>query len=96
MRIVPISYAALGVAMTINSAFNAIGKPMQAMVTSLCRTILVYAPLAFIFAQLFGLVGVFAAACTANFVAGTVGSTWWRVEFRKQRAAEEPAASPAG
>jgi putative MATE family efflux protein len=95
MRIVPISYAALGVAMTVNSGFNAIGKPMQAMVTSMCRTILVYAPLAFLFAQLFGLVGIFAAACTANFVAGAVGSTWWRSVFRKQRSTEEPVPSPA-
>lgn len=96
MRIVPISYAALGVAMSLNGAFNAIGKPLQAMVTSLCRTVLVYAPLAFIFAQLFGLIGVFAAACTANFVAGGVGGLWWRSVFRKQRAVEESAAQPAG
>lgn len=95
MRIVPISYAALGIAMTVNSAFNAIGKPLPAMITSLCRTILVYAPLAFILAQLFGLVGVFAAACTANFVAGGVGGAWWRSVFRKQRAVESHASTPA-
>jgi putative MATE family efflux protein len=93
MRIVPISYAALGVAMVVNGAFNAVGKPLQAMITSLCRTILVYAPLAFVFAQLFGLVGVFAAACTANFVAGGIGGLWWRSVFSKQRAEEEPAAA---
>ena len=89
MRIVPISYAALGVAMVVNGAFNAVGKPLQAMITSLCRTILVYAPLAFLFAKLFGLVGVFAAACTANFVAGSIGGLWWRSVFSKQRATEE-------
>ena len=91
MRIVPVSYAALGVAMIVNGAFNAVGKPLQAMITSLCRTILVYAPLAFLFAQLFGLVGIFAAACTANFIAGGVGGAWWRSVFRKQRAEEQPA-----
>ena len=93
MRIVPISYAALGVAMVVNGSFNAIGKPLQAMITSLCRTILVYAPLAFLLATLFGLVGVFAAACTANFVAGGVGGLWWRSVFRRQRESEEPAAA---
>lgn len=83
MTIVPWSYAALGGAMTVNSAFNAIGKPMPAMYVSLCRTALLYAPLAFLFAWAFGLVGVFAAACTANFVAGGVGTLWFRQAFRQ-------------
>ena len=90
MRIVPVSYAALGLAMVVNGAFNAIGRPIEAMITSLCRTIIVYAPLALLFASFFGVVGVFAAACTANFVAGAVGSFWWRSVYRKQRLTEEP------
>ncbi len=81
MRIVPISYAVMGMAMTANSAFNAIGKPVPAMFVSMTRTILVYAPLAFLFARLFGLVGIFAAACTANFIAGGVGYAWFRMVF---------------
>ncbi len=87
LRIVPISYLALGMAMTANSSFNAIGKPLPAMFVSLTRTVLVYAPLALLFAKLFGLVGIFAAACTANFIAGTVGRTWFRFAFA--RAADE-------
>ena len=83
MRIVPISYLALGMAMTVNSSFNAIGKPMPAMFVSLTRTVLVYAPLAFLLAKLFGLIGVFAAACTANFVAGGVGRAWFRIAFQR-------------
>jgi len=73
LRIVPISYMALGIAMTATSSFNAVGKPLLGMVVSLTRTILVYAPLAFILARWFGLNGIFAAACTANFVAGICG-----------------------
>jgi len=73
MRVVPISYLALGIAMTSTSSFNAIGKPMPGMFISMTRTILVYAPLAFILAKIFGLTGIFAAACTANFVAGACG-----------------------
>lgn len=86
MRIVPISYLALGLAMTANSAFNAIGKPVPGMIVSMTRTILVYAPLAFLFARLFGLVGVFAAACTANFIAGSLGFAWFRMVFRHKLA----------
>jgi Na+-driven multidrug efflux pump len=70
-------------AMAVNRSFNAIGKPMPAMFISLTRTILVYAPLAFILANLFGLVGVFAAACTANLIAGGVGVTWFHRALKK-------------
>jgi putative MATE family efflux protein len=89
MRIVPLSYFLLGFAMTVNGAFNAIGKPMPAMFISLTRTILLYAPLAFILANLFGLVGVFAAACIANLSAGTLGFVWFRRAFKKVVAAQE-------
>lgn len=88
MRIVPLSYLALGIAMTVNGSFNAVGKPMPAMWVSLSRTILVYAPLAFILTKLFGLVGVFSAAFTANIVAGAVGFVWFRSAFRRQVAEE--------
>ncbi len=83
MRIVPLSYFLLGFAMTVNGAFNAIGKPMPAMFISLTRTILLYAPLAFLLTSLFGLVGVFVAACTANLSAGTLGFFWFRKVFKK-------------
>ena len=81
MRIVPLSYFLLGFAMIANGAFNAIGRPMPAMFISLTRTILLYAPLAFILTRLFGLVGVFTAACTANLMAGTIGFFWFRRVF---------------
>jgi putative MATE family efflux protein len=89
MRIVPLSYFALGMAMAVNSSFNAIGKPMPAMFVSLTRTILVYAPLAFILANLFGLVGVFAAACIANLIAGGIGVVWFRRTLKKTIAEQE-------
>jgi len=94
MRIVPISYLALGCAMTANSSFNAIGKPMPAMFISMTRTILCYAPLAFLFAHWFGLVGIFAAACTANFVAGSVGVIWFRAVFKHKLEDQKPALQP--
>jgi len=95
MRIVPISYLALGMSMVANSSFNAIGKPLPAMIISMTRTILVYAPLAFLFAKLFGLIGVFAAACTANFIAGGVGLTWFRMVLNHKLADHPPQPQPA-
>lgn len=73
LRIVPISYAGLGFALTATSAFNAVGRPLLGLVVSLTRTILVYAPLAYVLARGFGLPGIFAAACAANFAAGACG-----------------------
>jgi putative MATE family efflux protein len=93
MRIVPLSYLALGAAMVVNGSFNAIGKPLPAMWVSLSRTLLVYAPLAFVLAKLLGLIGVFIAACSANFIAGSIGYTWFRHAFRKQVAEEREMAA---
>ncbi|MCL4779212.1 MAG: MATE family efflux transporter [Gammaproteobacteria bacterium] len=81
MRIVPASYLAIGFALAASNSFNAIGKPMPGMIISLTRTILVYAPLAWLLSSVFGLVGIFAAACAANVIAGAVGLLWYRVIF---------------
>jgi Na+-driven multidrug efflux pump len=83
MRIVPLSYFAIGFALSASNSFNAIGKPMPAMIIAMTRTILVYAPLAFVLAFTFGIVGVFVAASTANLVAGAVGFAWYRRIFAK-------------
>lgn len=97
MHIVPISYMAFGISMTVNGALNALGKPMIAMFVSLSRTIAVYAPLAWLLSHLFGLIGIFIAAATANFVAGGIGATWFRMVYKEMladfhaRAAARPA-----
>jgi putative MATE family efflux protein len=89
--IVPMSYAFLGMSMATNGAFNAMGKPMAAMWVSLSRTIGVYAPLSFVLAHFFGLKGIFMAAAVANLVAGSIGFTWFRWEFRRRAAAQAAA-----
>jgi len=91
MRIVPLGYMAMGIAMTVNGALNAMGRPVAAMLVSLSRTILVYAPLAFVLSGLIGLPGIFIAAATASFVAGLVGFFWFRLVFRAASAGEERA-----
>jgi putative MATE family efflux protein len=89
MWIVPLSYIGLGMAMTTNGAFNAMGKPMAAMWVSLSRTVMVYAPLAWVLSHFFGLVGIFVAAAVANLVAGSVGVTWFRAVFREKAADQQ-------
>jgi len=90
MRIVPLGYLALGVSMAVNGSFNAMGKPMAAMIVSLTRTILVYAPLAWVLSSLFGLVGIYVAACTASLVAGALGFFWFRLTLEEKIADMKP------
>ncbi len=93
MHIVPVSYMALGCSMTVNGALNALGKPMAAMFISLSRTIVVYAPLAWVLSHFFGLVGIFIAAASANFVAGGIGAGWFRLAFNETVADHETRAA---
>ena len=95
MHIVPLSYMALGCAMTVNGALNALGKPMAAMWVSLSRTIAVYAPLAWVLSRYFGIIGIFIAAASANFIAGGIGTLWLRVALREQMSRLVPAQEPA-
>jgi Na+-driven multidrug efflux pump len=94
LHIVPVSYMALGCSMSVNGALNALGRPMAAMFVSLSRTILVYAPLAWILSRAFGLVGIFIAAAVANFVAGGIGIAWFRLAF-SETVADQQAKSTA-
>lgn len=83
MRVVPVSYIALGCAMTVNGSLNAMGKPVAAMWISMSRTIAVYAPLAWLLSQFFGLIGIFIAAASANVIAGGIGVFWLRLVYRE-------------
>jgi putative MATE family efflux protein len=97
LHIVPLSYMALGCAMAVNGALNALGKPMAAMWVSLSRTIAVYAPLAWVLSQLFGIIGIFIAAASANFISGGIGVLWLRATLKNMvdRPAEKPAEQAA-
>lgn len=90
MHIVPLSYLALGCGMTVNGALNALGKPMAAMWVSMSRTIAVYAPLAWVLSQFFGIIGIFIAAASANFISGGIGTLWFRFALRETMAKQAP------
>ncbi|MCC7257155.1 MAG: MATE family efflux transporter [Gammaproteobacteria bacterium] len=94
MHIVPLSYMALGVSMTVNGTLNAMGRPMAAMYVSLSRTIAVYAPLAWVLSHFFGLVGIFVAAATANVVSGAIGAAWFRFAYRETLAGQAARPDP--
>ncbi|MBL8198732.1 MAG: MATE family efflux transporter [Chromatiales bacterium] len=95
MHVVPVSYIALGCAMTVNGSLNALGKPVAAMWISMSRTIAVYAPLAWLLSQWLGLVGIFIAAASANAIAGGIGVYWLRLVYREAVADKPLTTRPA-
>ena len=78
LLIAPIGYAGYGLVMTINAAFNGMGRPMPGVVVSLMRTILLYVPLALVGQHFFDIVGIFAAYAAANIITGFVAYAWVR------------------
>ncbi|MDJ0594961.1 MAG: MATE family efflux transporter [Pleurocapsa sp. MO_226.B13] len=76
LTLVPVSYGALGIVFTASSAFNALGKPLPALGMSLSRLLLLYVPLAYLGSQLFGISGIFGAACISNGIVG-LGAWFW-------------------
>nr|WP_280637569.1 MATE family efflux transporter [Endozoicomonas sp. G2_2] len=73
LRWVPPTFAAYGVLICVNAAFNAVGQPMRATALMLGRTFGLFVPLAALGGWLIGLWAVFAAAAVANLAMGLVG-----------------------
>ena len=80
--IAPIGYAGYGLVMTINAAFNGMGKPMPGVIVSLMRTILLYVPLALLGQRYYGIAGIFAAYAATNVITGFVAYGWVKKTVR--------------
>jgi putative MATE family efflux protein len=74
--LVTISYGAYGIVMSVNAAFNGIGKPMPGVVISVCRVGVVFLPLALLGRYLYDLPGIFAATTISNLVMGVIAFAW--------------------
>ena len=74
--IVPISYGAYGIVMSVNAAFNGMGKPMPGVAISTMRVIIVFLPLAVIGRWMFDLQGLFAASTISNLALGLLAYVW--------------------
>lgn len=81
LAIVPISYGGWGVLMMASAIFNSLGKPLNATMMSILRMFVIYVPAALLGKMLFGLPGIFAAACLANLSMGVIGFVWNRRTF---------------
>ena len=84
LTLVPISFGLLGIGMISGSLFIALGRPLPTMVISLFRMIVVYLPMAVLFNQYWGYIGVFTATMLANFIVGAVAFIWSRHTLEKE------------
>ncbi|MEB3884399.1 MATE family efflux transporter [Lyngbya sp. CCY1209] len=95
LTLVPISYGTLGLMLVASSSFNALGKPLPSLTMTVGRLLVLYVPLAYLGSFLFGITGIFAAACFANLVVG-IGAYWWTQKTQKARSAEPVIESGVG
>jgi len=91
LLIAPVGYAGYGLVMTINAAFNGLGKPLPGVVVSLMRTILLYVPLALLGRHFYGIVGIFAAYAAANVLTAFVAYNWVKRALRSTQPESAPA-----
>lgn len=82
LHIMPITLGMVGVLMMVSSVANGVGRPGVALALSLLRLVVVYLPIAWIFAHEFhwGLDGIYYAIAISNVVVG-LGAWWWSTQF---------------
>lgn len=76
LAIVPISYGTYGLVMSVNAAFNGMGRPAPPMMISFLRVFGIYLPLAWFGQWIWGLDGLFVATCLANLALGLIAYCW--------------------
>ena len=74
---IPLSYGLQGVIILSNSSFNALHKPMYALVLSVIRLFIFYVPFAYIGNEIAGLLGLFIGAALGNLFTAIVAYKWF-------------------
>lgn len=79
--ILPLGYGLQGIVILTNSSFNALHKPMIALVLSVVRLFICYLPLAYLGSLLFGLAGLFAGALLGNILMAMISYRLFTKQF---------------
>jgi putative MATE family efflux protein len=90
LLIVPMSYGAYGLVMSVNAAFNGLGRPWPAMLLSAGRVLYIYLPLAWIGQHWWGMTGIFVATALSNIILGLWAWLWLRKHIHQQAAFAGP------
>ena len=76
LRIVPLSYGAMGILVTSNAALNAMGKPLPVTILVLLRAFVLYIPLAWMAEKYYGFAGILMALAFTNIAIGSISYLW--------------------
>ena len=79
LSVVPFSAGFMGVMQVASSSFNALSKPVPPLVLSMVRMLVLYVPLAWLGAYLWGYPGIFYATAAANVIMGIAAWYWNKV-----------------
>ena len=89
LMIVPIGYGFQGIVILSNSSFNAMHKPMAALLMSIVRLFVFLVPLAFLGSYLYQIEGMFWGSVVANVLMASVCLIWFKRVIHKQIAVAE-------
>ena len=78
LRIIPIGYGVVSIVFLITSAFNALGRPLPAVVLMAGRLLFLQIPLAFLGREVFGYTGFLLATHIASVTTAVWGVRWIR------------------
>ncbi len=79
--ILPLGYGLQGVIILTNSSFNALHKPMIALMLSIVRLFVCYVPLAYLGSIIYGLEGLFIGALFGNFIMAGISYRFFTKQF---------------
>ncbi|TPH12897.1 MATE family efflux transporter [Litorilituus lipolyticus] len=79
--ILPLGYGLQGIIILTNSSFNALHKPMVALVLSIIRLFICYVPLAYIGSYFYDLTGFFVGALLGNVVMAAISYRLFSKQF---------------
>jgi putative MATE family efflux protein len=85
LHIVPFSIGFMGILIVSTHAFNALRRPLPALMLSIARLMAVYIPLALVASHYYGYVGVFAATAITNVAVGIAGVFWSRATLKREQ-----------
>jgi len=79
--VLPLGYGLQGIVILTNSSFNALHKPMVALVLSIVRLFVCYVPLAYLGSYLYGLHGFFFGALMGNLIMAFISYRLFSKQF---------------
>ncbi|MGI1678775.1 MAG: MATE family efflux transporter [Cellvibrionaceae bacterium] len=85
LMIVPISYGAYGLVMSVIAMFNGLGMPFPGLAISFLRVLGIYLPIALVSNCIWGLPGLITATAVSNVVVGLVAYFWLKSKMLKEK-----------